>query len=169
MSIPQSVQVYLTKHNVHYKKIQHEVTNTALANSTKLHCNPSDMAKVIVLKLDEMYAMFVLPSNEKIHIPTLKNELHVNKTHMLTESELRSFFLDCEVGAQPAMGSLYNIPTFLSNDLKSHFSLYFNGGTHTDVIEMETRDFIKLEKPGIFKFSFIENEYNEYKETFYFD
>jgi len=166
MSLPYSVETYMHKNNIRYNSIPHKKTETALANSTKIQCSASDMAKVVAFNLDGMNALFVLPSNEKIHIPTIRDELRVRHVHMLNEAELKTLFRDCEVGAMPAMGSMYKMPTFLSKHLKDHYSIYFNGGTHTDIIQMETQDYIKTERPEIFDFSVAYRDYESYQADY---
>jgi Ala-tRNA(Pro) deacylase len=68
---------------------------------------------------------------------------------LATEDELGRIFPDCEVGAMPALGPVYNIPVFLDEMLAGRETFAFNGGTHRDEVHMTIAEFRRLAKPRI--------------------
>jgi Ala-tRNA(Pro) deacylase len=166
MSLPKQLENYMQSGGLHYKSIHHDKTPTALANVPKIACSPMDMAKVIAFRVDGQYALFVLPSNERIHMPSLKAHLGAIKVEMLNEYELNLIFSEFELGAQPPFGSMYNIPTYLSSHFGSHYSLFFNAGTHTDVVQMPIDEYKHFENPYILDFSIPYQEYEYYAESY---
>jgi len=56
-------------------------------------------------------------------------------------------FPDCELGAMPPFGSLYNLRVFVDESLAADEEIVFNAGTHRDAIRMRFADFARLAKP----------------------
>ena len=72
---------------------------------------------------------------------------------MAQEGEFKDLFPDCEVGAMPPFGNLYDLPVYVAAALTEDKDIAFNAGTHTDVIKISYSDFEKLVKPAIGAFS----------------
>ena len=58
--------------------------------------------------------------------------------------EFKDKFPDCEVGAMPPFGSLYDLQTYISPELLTVDEIAFNAGTHYEVIKLNTFDFFDL-------------------------
>jgi len=50
------------------------------------------------------------------------------------EQEFSSLFPDCELGAMPPFGSLYNLAVYVDESLAADDAIVFNAGTHRDAI-----------------------------------
>jgi Ala-tRNA(Pro) deacylase len=70
-----------------------------------------------------------------------------------TERELQELFPECELGAMPPLGNLFNLPVIVDAGVDSLEFIAFNAGTHRDVIHMHTAIFEKLTKPAVAKFA----------------
>jgi Aminoacyl-tRNA editing domain len=57
-----------------------------------------------------------------------------------TEQEFSSLFPDCELGAMPPFGALYNLPVYVDESLAADEAIVFNAGTHRDAIRMRYGD-----------------------------
>jgi Ala-tRNA(Pro) deacylase len=64
-----------------------------------------------------------------------------------------ALFPDCELGAMPPLGSLYNLPVFVDESLAADEAIVFNAGTHRDAIRMLYDDFVRLTKPRVCSFA----------------
>jgi Ala-tRNA(Pro) deacylase len=51
---------------------------------------------------------------------------------LATEAEFSSLFPDCEPGAMPPFGSLYNLPVYVDESLAADEAIVFNAGTRRD-------------------------------------
>jgi len=68
---------------------------------------------------------------------------------LATEGELSELFPECEVGAMPPFGNLFDIPVFVDETVAASEFIAFTAGTHRDVIHMGFGDFRRLVKPLI--------------------
>ncbi|CUT06546.1 aminoacyl-tRNA deacylase, partial [Candidatus Kryptonium thompsonii] len=66
---------------------------------------------------------------------------------LASESEFRELFPDCETGAMPPFGNLYDVPVYVDERFKANDEISFNGGTHNDVVKMKMADYVRLVEP----------------------
>jgi len=76
-----------------------------------------------------------------------------NKVELAKEEEFEKMFPDCELGAMPPFGNLYDMPIYAAEALSEDEEIAFNAGTHTDVIKMSYGDLERLAKPIVADFS----------------
>jgi Ala-tRNA(Pro) deacylase len=72
---------------------------------------------------------------------------------LATELEFSRLFPDCELGAMPPFGALYNMPVYVDESLAKDREVLFNAGTHHDAVRMRYDDFSRLAKPKVCSFS----------------
>ena len=72
---------------------------------------------------------------------------------LATEPEFKNLFPECELGAMPPFGNLYDLPVFVAEPLTKNNEIAFNAGTHTELIRLSFADYERLVKPRIFRFS----------------
>ena len=72
---------------------------------------------------------------------------------LATEEELAGSIPDCEPGAMPPLGPLYNQPVFVDIALAAEPQIVFNGGTHCDAICMRYDDFAAIARPVVGSFA----------------
>jgi Ala-tRNA(Pro) deacylase len=53
-------------------------------------------------------------------------------------------FPDCEPGAMPPFGNLYDMEEIISEELSKDDEIVFNAGTHSELVRMKFEDFKKL-------------------------
>ena len=87
----------------------------------------------------------------------LKESLGTDKVRLSNEQEFKDKCVNCEVGAMPPFGNLFNCDTYVAAALVEDEDILFNAGNHTELIKMNYMDFEKLVKPKILRFS------NKYK------
>ena len=111
------------------------------------------VAKTVVVKTGDDYAMVVLPASAKVNLTSLKRALDVQQVRLATESEFKGLFPDSDVGAMPPFGNLYGLPVYVEESLTRDLDIVFNAGTHQDTIRMKYEDFARLVKPQVYSFS----------------
>lgn len=141
-----SLKEFLDSNRVKYNCIDHAPSYTAQEIAASAHVSGKEMAKTVIVKLGDRLAMVVLPANDHVNFAALKEITGETKIDLAKESDFKSKFPECEVGAMPPFGNLYGMPVYVSKQL-SHDNIVFNSGSHSELIQMSYEDFIRLVKP----------------------
>jgi Ala-tRNA(Pro) deacylase len=72
---------------------------------------------------------------------------------LASESEYAPIFEDCEAGAMPPFGNLYNLKVYASTPLSDSEQIVFNAGNHRELMKLSYKDFHNLVKPETATFS----------------
>lgn len=145
---------YLESQNVKYTVIkQQSQVYTAQEIAASVHIPGKSLAKTVMVKLDGELAMTVLPASYRVDFKLLAESTGAKKVELASEQEFQDRFPDCEVGAMPPFGNLYDIPIYASESLAEEMEIAFCGGSHTELIRIAFKDFERLAKPKILKFS----------------
>ena len=143
------LQEYLDQQEVKYISIKHSPAFTAQEIAGAAHIPGKDVAKTVIVKLDGTMAMVVLPAPEMVRMKHLKAETGASKVELASEEEFKGRFPDCEVGAMPPFGNLYEMDVFVEESLAEDEEIAFNAGTHTELIRMAYTDYEKLVRPSV--------------------
>ncbi len=146
------VRKFLDSRGVKYVTIRHSPAVTAQEVAESAHVAGRDFAKTVMMWLGGHLAMVVLPATRRIVLHDLRELLESPEARFATETEFRDEFPDCEVGAMPPFGNLYNLPVFVAESLSTEKEIAFNAGTHTEIIKMAYADFEELVKPTVLAF-----------------
>lgn len=138
---------FLDEHQVAYKMFNHTSAYTAQETAERAHLSGRRFAKPVIVKADDKYIMMLEPANVRVDMQKLKHWLGAKNISLATESEFRDWFPECELGAMPPFGNLYNMEVYMDDWLANQDTIAFNAGSHEDVIEMSFTDFENLVKP----------------------
>lgn len=153
MSVIKRLEDYLGSNAINYRLIHHSPTFTAQETAASAHVPGKELAKTVIVKADDGYALVVLPACFKINLKNLGRAMAKKRVEIAEEREFEKMFPDCEVGAMPPFGNLYSLPVYVAKSLSDDEEIVFNAGTHTDMIKMSYRDFERLVKPTVADFS----------------
>ncbi len=145
---------YLDEHGVKYVNIKHSQAYTAQEIAASAHIKGKGFAKSVLVKIDGQMAMAVLPASYKVDFDMLKEALGTDKARLANEQEFKDKFPGCEVGAMPIFGNIYGLEVYVAASLVEDEEIAFNAGTHTELIRLAYKDFEKLVRPKIVRFSF---------------
>jgi len=140
---------YLDEHDKKYVVIKHSQAFTAQEVAASAHIPGKDMAKSVILKVDGDLKMVVLPSTHSVDFDQIKEELDAKEVELATEEEFKNLFPDCEVGAMPPFGNLYDIETIVAEALAEDEEIAFNAGTHKELVKISYEDFEELVQPMV--------------------
>jgi Ala-tRNA(Pro) deacylase len=143
------LQEYLDQHGVRYISIKHSPAFTAQEIAGAAHIPGKEVAKTVIVKLDGIMAMVVLPAPEMVRMKHLRAETGASEVGLASEEEFKGRFPDCEVGAMPPFGNLYDMDVFVEASLTEDTEIAFNAGTHTELIRMAYADYAKLVQPTV--------------------
>ncbi len=144
---------FLDKNGVKYATILHSAAYTAQEVAASAHVSGREMAKTVIVKVDNRLAMAVLPATRKVVLQDLRDITGAENVSFATEAEFRARFPDCEVGAMPPFGNLYEMDVFVASSLAEDELIAFNAGSHTEVVQMAFQDFDRLVRPVVLNFS----------------
>ena len=153
MPVAKMTREFLDKNDVKYLIISHSRAYTAQEIAASTHIPGKELAKSIIVKIDGELAMIVLPASYKINFDLLNSSLGKKETKLASEDDFKSVFPDCEIGAMPPFGNLYDVPVYMARSLEDDIEIAFNAGTHTEVIRMAMNDYKRLVNPKIIKIS----------------
>jgi Ala-tRNA(Pro) deacylase len=77
------------------------------------------LAKTVIVKIAGEYALAVLSANDRIDVSAFSRLLKGKPVEIVPEEEIRELFPDCETGAMPPFGNLYDLPTYVSGDFSN--------------------------------------------------
>jgi Ala-tRNA(Pro) deacylase len=147
------LKAFLDENKVKYLSIKHSSAFTSQEIAARTHVSGKEFAKTVMIKIDGKMAMTVLPASYQVDFNELERIFGTYQISLATEPEFEYFFPDCEVGAMPPFGNLYDIEVFVAETLSKEKEIAFNAGTHTEMIKMKYEDFKKLVQPRVLKFS----------------
>ncbi len=143
----QRIRDYLDSHNVKYKIIKHTMAFTAQEIAASVHISGHELAKTVIIRLDGRLAMAVLPASYKVNFGVLRDIVGSRNIELATEQEFKYRFPDCDLGAIPPFGNLWNMEVFVSERLSLNDEIVFNAGSHTELFRMKYKDYEKLVVP----------------------
>ena len=158
MSISQTLKDYLDRERVRYDILSHPEAFRAAAIAHALHTPEKEMAKVVIVKVDERFVMTVLPASWQVDLRRLRDVFLTSHVRLATEDELKDLFPDCELGAMPPFGILYRLPVFVDRSLTEDEQITFQAGTHSEAIRMRYMDFAALARPTVAEFHCLSSE-----------
>jgi Ala-tRNA(Pro) deacylase len=147
------VRKFLDEEGVKYVAIKHSTAYTAQEIAASAHIPGKELAKTVMVKIDGKMAMAVLPALLKVDFSLLKNASGAASVELASEGEFEDMFPDCEVGAMPPFGNLYDMEVFVEEALTRDADVAFNAGSHTELIKLSYEDFERVVKPKVAKFS----------------
>ncbi len=143
----------LRDESIDYVTIPHSIAFTAQETAASAHIPGIEFAKTVIVKIDGKLAMAVLPAFYKIHLGLLKQETDASQVALASEDDFRGLFPGCETGAMPPFGNLYGMTVYVEDGLLDSEEIVFNAGSHTELIRLSYKDFMKLVQPKIAKFT----------------
>ena len=148
-----TLKEFLDKNNIEYITIRHSLAYNAQRIAATTHIPGKELAKTVMVKLDGRMAMAVLPASYLINLRLLKETTGAKKVEIANEMEFKHLFPECEVGAMPPFGNLYDMEVYVAESLAEDEEIAFNAGTHVELIRMAYADFERLVKPVVLRFS----------------
>ena len=140
---------FLDANFVEYVVISHSVAYTAQGIAALTHIPGRELAKTVVVKLDNQLAMAVLPASYHVDLALLRQGTRAKSVSLASETEFKDRFPDCELGSMPPFGNLYDMPVFADSALTRDLEIAFNAGSHRELVRMAWADYVRLVRPAI--------------------
>lgn len=143
------LQRLLDESDVDYEIIHHREDFRARTTAEDTHTPPGEFAKAVFVWIDGGYAVVVLPATHYLAPSRLAHSIGAEEIRLATEFEIKDLCPDCQVGAAPPFGSLFDLPTYASPLLTKDEHITFNAGTHRDAVRIAWSDYERLARPRI--------------------
>lgn len=144
---------FLDDNMVGYDVVQHDPAFTAQELAARMHVPGREFVKVVVVKMDGGYALAAVPAHRRVDLKGLAKVAGVPRCQLAGEADFQQFFPDCEVGAMPPFGNLYNLPTYVDQEVAFNEVIVINAGTHAEAIRLRYGDLKRLVHPRVGKFA----------------
>ena len=145
----EKLKKFLGNHDVKYVSISHTPAYDAQRIAKSAHIPGKELAKTVIVKINDKFAMAVLPASCRVHLGHFKVAVSASHVELATEAELEDLFPDCESGAMPPFGNLYDMDVYVAEQLTEDDEIAFSAGSHTEVVRMSYEDFERLVMPKI--------------------
>lgn len=144
---------YLDSYGIKYVVISHSIAYTAQGTAALVHIPGKELAKTVMVKIDGKFAMAVVPASRHVDLPLLKATARAKTVELASELEFKSKFPDCETGAMPPFGNLYDMAVFADESLARDKEIAFNAGSHRELVRLSWEDYVRLVNPVLATFT----------------
>jgi len=142
---------FLDSHHIQYLVTSHSVAYTAQGIAALVHLSGKKLAKTVMVRIDGALAMAVVPASFHVDLDLLRTAAGARIVELATEREFKDAFPDCETGAMPPFGNLYDMPVYVDNSFAENEEISFNAGTHRELVRINWDDMLRLVKPKVVK------------------
>jgi len=156
MTISKKVTGYLDKNKYTYEIIEHKTTYTAWDTAQTEKIRPQEVAKTLVMRVDNDYVLALVTSNRNLDKQKLlkvvntqrkKAGLKVYKKIDFAKEVWMKKNLDGKVGATAPFWGLLKLNLYIDSLLLKSKKIYLGTGEYTISMRVNTSQYLKLEKP----------------------
>ena len=142
-----NLQSFLDEKGIRYEKHTHTKAYTAQGLAHAEHVSGYVVAKPVIVKGSGGFAMCVLPAPKHVDLERVAEVLHEKEVRLASEPEMAELFPDCELGAEPPVGSLFGMKTIMDTRLEDDSFLIMQAGSHTESIRLRREDWQRVCEP----------------------
>jgi len=143
----------LDSQRIKYTVITHSVAYTAQGIAALTHIPGQELAKTVIVNLEDTLAMAVLPASSQVDLAALRAATGAKSVALAKEADFMHCFPGCETGAMPPFGNLYGMQVFVDESLTKDKEIAFNAGSHRELMRLAYEDFARVVKPKILHFA----------------
>ena len=149
MAVSERLKNLFKAEKVNYELMVHSESYTSQEKAAGMHVPGAQLAKVVMAKADGKLAMMVISADQNIDFARAREVLGAKEVRLAGEEEFAYLFPDCDLGAMPPFGNLYDIPVWVEEDLARQESIVFNACTHYEAARIAYSDYERLVKPSV--------------------
>jgi Ala-tRNA(Pro) deacylase len=127
--------------------ISHSLAYTAQGIAALTHVSGKKLAKTVIIKIDGILAMAVVPASMHVDLDRLRSVTGAKEVELASERDFKDAFRDCETGAMPPFGNLYDMSVYADASLAENEEITFSAGTHRELVRMNWYDLVRLVNP----------------------
>jgi len=148
MAISSKLKKILEEKGIKFEVHEHPAAFTAQEIAGAQHVPGQQLLKPVIVKDGEgNFHMVVVTTNQLVDFDKFEALSKVSGTDLASEDEVGELFPDYELGAEPPIGNLYGLKVFADRSIESNDQVFFNAGSHTDLVKMDLSDYLSLTQP----------------------
>jgi len=165
MAMSKKILAYLSDKKYKFETIEHKTTYTAWDTSQTEKVRPQEVAKSLVMKTDNEYAVAIIPANRNLDkqkllkvinsIKKKNKEKGFKKIDFAKEAWMKKNLIG-KVGAVPAFVGVLKLPIYIDSLILKNKKIYIGSGEYTNSFRINTSQYLKIEMP--IKGSFSKNK-----------
>lgn len=129
---------WLERHAVEHDIHEHAEAFTARQTALAEGVDPRTFAKVVAVRTDDQRTiLLVLDATDHVDLRKAREALLADDVRLLTEAELTALAPECDAGAIPAVGALFDLAMVADHAVRDDTALSFNAGTHTCAVRVD--------------------------------
>ncbi len=149
----EKLREWLASEGVSFREVHHEPTRTSEDSARARGEDLRVGGKALLIKVDEIYRLFVLSADHKLDSGAIKRYFSARKTRFATPEELKDL-TGLVPGSVPPFGQpMLPFPLYVDPSVFENERIAFNAGSLTDSIVMPTADYRRLAAPEVFEFA----------------
>lgn len=154
MPLNDRLKRFLDEREASYEIQTHPEAFTAQEIAAAVHVPGREVAKVVIVR-DKAgsHMMAVLPAPGRLDVGALARAAGKDEVSLAPETEVEHLFPDCQKGAMPPFGNLYELPVFVDSHFSRKEDIFFQAGNHREVVKMRYEDFERLVGPTVGDYS----------------
>ena len=149
----QKLKAFLEENHVRFTSIQHSRAFTAQEIAALTHIPGKELAKTVMVMIAGKAAMAVIPASHRVDFKCLSDVVGTS-VELADEGDFVELFPNCDMGAMPPFGNLYDMSVYVSETLAEDEFIAFSAGSHAEVMRLEYADFERLVNPILGRFSY---------------
>jgi Ala-tRNA(Pro) deacylase len=143
----QRLESYFREQGVAFEVKEHPTAYTAQQIAASEHVPGRTFAKVVIALVDGKLVMLVLPAPSMVDVNKVGEVVGGGEVRLATEREFAPSFPDCDAGAMPPFGNLYEVPVVVDPSMGESERIVFQAGTHDVTMSVAYADFARLVRP----------------------
>lgn len=143
MAIAKRIERYLIEQDVDFDMLNHPHSATSMETAEQAHISGNCIAKSVLLEDESGYLLAVVPASCRVDLGELHRQTSRN-LGLATEYQLGALFEDCEPGAVPPFGAVYEMDSIVEDSLAEQPDIYFEAGDHEQLIRVSSETFASL-------------------------
>jgi Ala-tRNA(Pro) deacylase len=147
------MEQYLRENGAGFEVMKHSQAYTMQEVAAALHVPGKQVAKVVMVKAAGEMAMLVLPAPYRLDFAKVGGVLGSRSVTLAGEEDFQDLFPDCETGAMPPFGNLYDLPVYVDQSLAEEEGIVFRIGSHRETMKVAYTDFERLARPQVAEFA----------------
>jgi len=148
MAISSKLKSVLDEKGISYEVMEHPAAFTSQEIAGAQHVPGQQLLKPVIVKDgSDNFHMAVVTTNQLVDFDKFEALSKVTGASLASEDEAGKLFPDYELGAEPPLGNLYGLKVFADRSIEANEHVFFNGGSHTDLVKMDLADFLSLTQP----------------------
>lgn len=148
MAVNERLARFLARERAAHEVLPHTAEFSAQRVAEAAHVPGAHLAKVLLVREHGgAYLMLVLPAPCRVDLTALTIAGAGRKFSLASEEEIQRRFPDCEVGAMPPFGGLYDLPVYVDACFPRNEEFVFQAGNHHELVRMRYADYERLVRP----------------------